>query len=236
MRPKATYTFSKKCPPTDHPIVQEPFWFSDDVEVHRRYKREAPPGTREWFADTMYRLLYGEIDTVDRLGKLIVEFQELPWEMRMDLAEQQWDEARHIGMIAKVAEDLGAEPGSLPWHPYFWRLTQNQDDPLERLAVNNCWAEARLCNILHEWMRLATENGDHKLAELFDYILADEIVHVDIGTKWIRELTKDDPARLQRLKEWATQTAREIMTFQANAFGGMRPVDPADQEIRLSFV
>jgi len=235
VRPKATYSFVKKCPPTDHPVVQSPFWFSDDVAVHRAYKGNHKPGSRPWFAETMYRLLYGEIDTVDRIGKLICEFPDLPWEMRLELAQQQWDEARHINMIAKVAQDLGAEPGSLPWHPYFWRLTQNQDDPLERLAVNNCWAEARLCNILHEWMKLAAENGDHKLAELFDYILADEIVHVDLATRWIRKLCEDDPERLLHLKEWATETARQIMVFQANAFGGMRPVDPADQEIRLSF-
>jgi hypothetical protein len=61
------------------------------------------------FHHKFHQLLYGEIETTDRMGKLLAECPELPWEMRLELAHQMWDEARHIEIVAKACEDkLGA--------------------------------------------------------------------------------------------------------------------------------
>ena len=55
------------------------------------------------------------MDTTDRIGKMVAEFPDLPWDMRMELAHQMWDEARHIEVVAKVCEeDLGATLGYGP--------------------------------------------------------------------------------------------------------------------------
>ena len=63
----------------------------------------------EGFRHKFHQLLYGEVETTDRMGKMLAEFPDLPWEMRMELAHQMWDEARHIEIVAKACEEeLGA--------------------------------------------------------------------------------------------------------------------------------
>ena len=56
----------------------------------------------EGFRHKFHQLLYGEVETTDRMGKMLAEFPDLPWEMRMELAHQMWDEARHIEIVAKA--------------------------------------------------------------------------------------------------------------------------------------
>jgi len=46
--------------------------------------------------------------------------------MRLELAHQMWDEARHIEIVAKACEDeLGAQLGYGPW-PLIWWWMQNE--------------------------------------------------------------------------------------------------------------
>ena len=211
---KGTYTFAKTSEPVDYPIVEDPFWYSEDEEVFRSTAPVCELGSREFFAYRLHTLIYGEIDTVDRLGKMLAEFPDLPWSMRMDIAHQIWDEARHIQIVAKAAQDQGASFGQYPWTGIIWRLTQYEDDPLRRIAVNNCWGESLLCGTLNVWIKLALEAEDHKLAELLDFVLADELVHVEWATRWIRELTEEDPQRRQEMAKWARKTAFEIQQFR----------------------
>ncbi len=97
----------------------------------------------EGFRHKFHQLLYGEVETTDRMGKMLAEFPDLPWEMRMELAHQMWDEARHIEIVAKVCEEeLGATLGYGPW-PLAWWWMQNETDPLRRISVTNSWAEAQ---------------------------------------------------------------------------------------------
>ena len=76
---------------------------------------------RENSRHKFYQLLYGEVDTTDRIGKMVAEFPKLPWAMRMELAHQMWDETRHIEVVAKVCqEELGATLGYGPWPLSWW--------------------------------------------------------------------------------------------------------------------
>jgi hypothetical protein len=114
------YRFTKRCAPVQHPVVEEPFWFSDDPAEHRaRYGADEP--TLEGFRARFHQLLYGEVETTDRMGKMLAEFPELPWAMRLELAHQMWDEARHIEIVAKVVEEeLGGGLGYGPWSLVWW--------------------------------------------------------------------------------------------------------------------
>jgi uncharacterized ferritin-like protein (DUF455 family) len=136
--------------------------------------------------------------------------------MRMELAHQMWDEARHIEIVAKaVEEELGGELGYGPWSLLWWWM-QNDPDPLRRLAVTNAWAERNLMHTLREWREHAEERGFDRIAELADYLQADERTHVQLGTDWIRELTKDDPQRRQDLAAWGREVVADMAAFWAN--------------------
>jgi hypothetical protein len=226
-RVKGAYRFIKKCPPLDNPTVEEPFWFSDDREQFRVYEND-DEWSVEGFRHKFHQLLYGEIETTDRMGKMIADFPDLPWEMRMDLAHQMWDEARHIEIVAKaIEEELGGELGYGPW-PYVWWWMQNESDPLRRITVTNCWAEANLMNTLKQWRIKATERGYTRIAELCDYLQADELMHVKIGTKWVRRLTDGEAERRDDLAAWGRGAVARIEGFYAEE-------DYVEQDVHFTF-
>ena len=207
----AVYRFKKRCPPVEHPVVEAPFWFSDKPEDHTsRYVDDA---SLDGFRSRFHQLLYGEVETTDRMGKMLAEFPELPWAMRLELAHQMWDEARHIEIVAKVVEDeLGGELGFGPWSLVWWWM-QNEDDPLKRLTVTNCWAERDLMRTLRRWRREAQAAGMDRIADLCDYLQADERMHVRLATEWIRALADAD--RQEELVRWGRDAVARIEGFYA---------------------
>ena len=158
---------------------------------------------------------------------MIAEFPELPWELRLELAHQMWDEARHIEIVAKAVEDeLGGTLGYGPW-PLAWWWMQNEQDPLRRIAVTNSWAERNLMQTLRTWREKAEERGYGRIAELADYLQADELTHVKLATTWIRRLTDEDRARRDELVAWGTAAVRRIQGFYGT---------PGDEEVQFSFL
>jgi hypothetical protein len=211
-RGKGGYRFEKKCPPLPHPVVEPPFWFSDDPHDFAVYDAD-DEWSIEGFRGKFHQLLYGEVETTDRMGKMLAEYPDLPWELRMELAHQMWDEARHIEIVAKACEDLmGADLGYGPWSLVWWWM-QNEEDPLRRITVTNSWAEANLMHTLREWREKATERGYTRVAELADYLQADELTHVKLATNWIRRLTEDDDERRAELVEWGREAVKRIEGF-----------------------
>jgi hypothetical protein len=219
-RGKTGYRFAKRCAPLDHPVVAEPFWFSDDPSAHRAAYDD---GDDEWslegFRHKFHQLLYGEVETTDRMGKMLAEFPELPWAMRVDLAHQMWDEARHIEIVAKaVEEELGGELGYGPWSLVWWWM-QNDGDPFRRITVTNCWAEKNLMNTLRTWREEAAKRSYTRIAELCDYLQADELTHVKLATDWVRRLTDD--AKRDELTQWGRAAVARIEGFYADdAYAG----------------
>lgn len=229
-RGRGGYRFAKRCPPQDRPAVEAPFWFSDDRAAFRAAYHAEDEWSLEGFRHKFHQLLYGEVETTDRMGKMLAEFPALPWEMRLELAHQMWDEARHIEIVARACEDeLGAALGYGPW-PLIWWWMQNEDDPLRRIAVTNSWSEANLMHMLRTWRTNAEKRGHARIAELCDYLQADELTHVRLATRWIRRLTEDDPARRDALVRWGTGAVNRIETFYND---GQAP--PA-HDIRFTFL
>ncbi len=211
-RGKGGYRFEKHCTPLPHPVVEAPFWFSDDLDDFNVYQAE-DEWSLEGFRGKFHQLLYGEVETTDRMGKMIAEFPDLPWEMRMELAHQMWDEARHIEIVAKACEELmGTELGYGPWSLVWWWM-QNEEDPLKRITVTNSWAEANLMQTLRIWRERAKERGYDRISELSDYLQADELTHVKLATRWIREFVKDDPAERDELVSWGQGAVERIEQF-----------------------
>jgi hypothetical protein len=224
-RGKMGYRYIKQCPPLPHPVVEAPFWFSDKREDFKVYQAE-DEWSLEGFRHKFHQLLYGEVETTDRMGKMLAEFPDLPWEMRMELAHQMWDEARHIEIVAKAVEDeLGGELGYGPWSLLWWWM-QNDPDPLKRLTVTNSWAEANLMHTLRQWRNQAEQRGYDRIAELADYLQADERTHVKLGTDWIRQLTEESPARQDELVSWGRDVVDGMEAFWAD--GRTRPEPSKD--------
>jgi hypothetical protein len=230
------YRFVKRCPPSDRPQVDAPFWFSDNPEDFTKAYHAEDEWSVEDFRHKFHQLLYGEVETTDRMGKMLAEFPDLPWELRMELAHQMWDEARHIEIVAKACEEeLGAELGYGPW-PLAWWWMQNEREPLRRISVTNGWAEANLMNTLRQWRIHAEERGYTRIADLCDYLQADELTHVKLATRWVPKLTEKDPQALTALVDWSRQAVRRIDEFYGRSFKGDGYQAEAAPEPRFSFL
>jgi hypothetical protein len=230
-RSTRSYRFVKRCAPMEHSVVEGPFWFSANAEDFKNAYTSDDEWSLEGFRHKFHQLLYGEVETTDRMGKMIAEFPDLPWEMRLELAHQMWDEARHIEIVAKACEEeLGATLGYGPW-PLAWWWMQNEEDPLRRISVTNSWAERNLMSTLRQWREQAEKRGFSRIAELSDYLQADELTHVKLATHWIRKLTDDKPKYFEELLNWSKDAVGKIETFYGNAYG-----PEGRQEPRFSFV
>ena len=54
------------------------------------------------------------------------------------------------------------------------------------------------------------------MEQAIDFVLADELTHVRFGSEWVREFTKNDPARFERAQAFRRQVDKQF------SFGGSR--------------
>jgi hypothetical protein len=117
-----------------------------------------------------------------------------------------------------VEDELGGELGYGPWSLVWWWM-QNEEDPLRRLTVTNCWAERNLMRTLRQWRTEADKRGLTRIGELCDYLQADERMHVRLATDWIRRLA--DQPRQDELVRWGREAVARIEGFYAGEdYGG----------------
>jgi hypothetical protein len=96
---------------------------------------------------------------------------------------------------------------------------QNESDPIRRISVTNSWAEANLMNTLRQWKINAEKRGYARIADLADYLQADELTHVKLATTWIRHFTDQKPEYREALLAWSKQAVRHIEGFYNSAYG-----------------
>jgi bacterioferritin (cytochrome b1) len=159
----------------------------------------------------LYQNAYGEMEAEDLLGQLLAHTPELPWRMRLDLARQMWDEARHAEMSWRRMEELGGPPDPLPpVPPLILAVVGEAVDPLEQLIVLQRAIEGRVTE-RHRYrvVHLAQDLHDPQTARLFEYIVADERSHIG-NSAWIDRLVGDDPERIARLQAVEARAERVL--------------------------
>jgi uncharacterized ferritin-like protein (DUF455 family) len=70
------------------------------------------------------------------------------------------------------------------------------------VAGVNRGLEGLACDVFNQLVQIARKIGDEVLERAVDFVLADEITHVRMGSRWLNELTKGDPHRRRRAIEF----------------------------------
>jgi hypothetical protein len=142
------------------------------------------------YDERTYALLYKrlrEMDVPEWMGPILFKTTGRPWEYYADLSRQLWDEARHAMM-----GEVGLYAHGVPFYKYPIDITSsvslNMDlQPIEAHLI--LWAiEQGLMNknTGKRWEWLIAQKSGHELATLFqDYDWADEVLHAQIGRKWL---------------------------------------------------
>jgi uncharacterized ferritin-like protein (DUF455 family) len=165
----------------------------------------------------LHGIFVGELQALEAAGRTLWDFPDAPWEFKMNMARQCWDEARHIQVYEKLIEHAGGEVGEFPENTFLFETSCKDDPALRVTGVNRC-LEGLACDAFRSLMDYARDSGDDVITQAVDFVLADELTHVRFGSDWVRQFTRDDPDRAQQAREYGRATER------AFAFGGGREI------------
>src|SRR5215813_6830805 len=175
----------------------------------------------------MHGIFVGELQALEGAGRSLWDFPDAPWEFKMNMARQCWDEARHVQIYEKLLLHCGGYVGMFPESSFLFECACS-DDPALRVAGVNRGLEGLACDVFRDMIRYAEETGDTVMQQAIDYVLADELTHVRFGSEWVKEFTKDDPDRFRRAQEFRRQVDKQF------SFGGSRS-DREDAAIPIAW-
>ncbi|MBD9653133.1 DUF455 family protein [Ensifer sp. ENS09] len=200
--------FAKRVPPSSETIKGAPLRDGRLAVVpDSRMQLKSESADRN-LAELMHHTLMGtEIPTIEMTAGLIRDFPDTPWEFVVDISRQLWDEARHAEMCIKRCRQAGFDIGDFPCDHKTWSLTNGK--PLElRLAIHQRIGEWLGVDAAIEWTRRLEANSDLRTVGLLNFIVEDEIAHVAIGNKWLRNLCQSEE-RIWAIHEQAEKVRAE---------------------------
>jgi uncharacterized ferritin-like protein (DUF455 family) len=187
-----------------------------EIREEQQLEGRVLPFDEEALRARIHGIFTGEVQAMEAAGRTLFDFPDTPWEFQLDMARQVWDESRHTEIFERLLQYLGGAPGDYAETEILWRCTQ-AEDPAARVAGINRGLEGLACDVFDQLIRIAQKNGDDVIEKAVDYVLADEITHVRMGSLWMRKLCEGDPERLQR-----AQSFQDMIDDVFNFRGGRR--------------
>ncbi|MDP1818807.1 MAG: DUF455 family protein [Acidimicrobiales bacterium] len=184
----------------------------------------------------MHGIFVGEIQALEGAGRTCWDFEvgagdeegvpEVPFELKLDMARQCWDEARHCEISIKLSDHMGTELGEFSENTFLYEAACNPDPVLRLTGVNRALEGLAIdvFNTMREFGELA---GDPILEFCEDWMLADEVTHVKMGSDWLRRLTVNDKDRQKRALEF------QRVVDKLFSLGGFRG-EEEDSPVRLA--
>ena len=154
-----------------------------------------PPDDPRHQQEFLHRQMNEEINSIEISARNLVDFPEADWELRLAMARQCWDEARHVQMFRRVFEARGGTVGEYPVLNFQYRIITALPSLVGRLAVQNRSLEAAGIDAIHDGIGEAQDSGQGDLAALLEAQLADEMFHVRYANEWVHVLVERAGAR-----------------------------------------
>jgi uncharacterized ferritin-like protein (DUF455 family) len=193
---------------------------------------DAPDAARQ----LMHGIFVGEIQALEGAGRTCFDFptgkvtdeapDAVPFELKLDMARQCWDEARHVEISCKLSEWMGTEIGEFSESPFLYEAACNPDPVLRLTGVNRA-LEGLAIDVFNTMREFGDSAGDPVLEFAEDWMLADEVTHVKMGSDWLRRLTATDKERQQRALEF------QKVVDKLFSLGGFRG-EEEDSPVRLA--
>ena len=163
-------------------------------------RRDASDGAR----GLMHGIFVGEIQALEGAGRTCWDFEtgtEAPFALMLDMARQCWDEARHVEISVKLSDWMGSEIGQYAENTVLFEAACSTD-PVLRLAGVNRALEGLAIDVFTTMKEFGNLAGDPYLEFCEDWMLADEVTHVKMGSDWLRKITENDPERRKKALEF----------------------------------
>ena len=176
-------------------------------------RADAPDAARA----LMHGIFVGEIQALEGAGRTAYDYAvgEVPFGLKLDMARQCWDEARHCEISIKLSGWMGTELGEFSESTFLYEAACNPDPVLRLTGVNRA-LEGLAIDVFNTMRDFGDIAGDPVLEFCEDWMLADEVTHVKMGSDWLRRLTEKDKERRQRALEF------QRIVDKLFSFGGFR--------------
>ena len=225
------YTYRKRPAPfaTGRQPLPDDLCYRQDVPGYEPPEfREGTPG---WLLYWVHHLWYGENFTVDRMGRMIVDFPDAPFALRFDMAQQAWEEARHIEIDAQIVAILGGRLGMYPLRGLPYDAMMSEPDPCVRLVRDNIVGEGNAAARSQLWLKLCASWLPTPVRQGIEHLAGDERVHIGFGNDWTDRLTQGDSARRAaiigaveaQIADWFTPELYEQWCGKIRRRYGVRP-------------
>ena len=170
----------------------------------------------------MHGIFVGEIQALEGAGRTCHDFRTagdqarraqdaatgddsgadaVPFALKLDMARQAWDEARHVEISVKLSHWMGTEIGEFVENTVLFQAACSTD-PVLRLAGVNRALEGLAIDVFTTMKEFGGLAGDPYLEFCEDWMLADEVTHVKMGSDWLRKITETDPDRRKKALEF----------------------------------
>lgn len=180
-----------------------------------------PEGHPEKKLEFVHRQMNEELAVLENAARSLADFPDLDWELRLWLARQCADEARHADNYRRFYLGRGGRIGQYPVLSFQYRILGRIHSIVGRLAVQNRTFEADGLDAVTHAIGEARAEGDDELAAMYDAQQADEIVHIRFANEWIKRLVTGNPAALMAMGRAVSLAARGFkQVFQPG--GGTR--------------
>ena len=169
----------------------------------------------------MHGIFVGEIQALEGAGRTCWDFDtgdgrdDAPFALKLDMARQCWDEARHVEISVKLTEHMGSEIGEFAEQTMLYEAACNPDPVLRLTGVNRA-LEGLAIDVFNTMRDFGEASSDPVLYFCEDWMLADEVTHVKMGSDWLRRLTEKDAERRQQALDFQRAVDKLF------SFGGFR--------------
>jgi uncharacterized ferritin-like protein (DUF455 family) len=190
--------------------------------------RQAAEGARS----LMHGIFMGEIQALEGAGRTCWDFttgageDEAPFALKLDMARQCWDESRHVEISVKLCGWMGTDVGEFSESTFLYEAACNPD-PVMRLTGVNRALEGLAIDVFNTMKNFGELCGDPVMEFCEDWMLADEVTHVKMGSDWLRRLTETNPERRQRALEF------QRVVDKLFSLGGLRS-DKDESPVKLA--
>ncbi|MEP6659050.1 MAG: DUF455 family protein [Acidimicrobiales bacterium] len=180
----------------------------------------------------MHGIFVGEIQALEGAGRTCYDFptgegrDDVPFAMKLDMARQCWDEARHVEISCKLSTHMGSEIGEFGEQTLLFEAACNADPVLRLTGVNRA-LEGLAIDVFSSMRDFGEAVSDPVLYFCEDWMLADEVTHVKMGSDWLRRLTVKDPDRLKNALDFQKAVDKVF------SFGGFRG-EEAENPVHLA--
>ena len=157
----------------------------------------------------LHGVFVGELQALEGAGRTLWDFPDAPWDFKMNMARQCWDEARHCQIYEKLLEHVGASIGDYPETTTLFEAACADDPTLRVTGVNRC-LEGLACDAFRSLIDFAKAAHDRVLEQAVDFVLADELTHVRFGSEWAKKFTEGDPEKMREMKAFQRDVERRF--------------------------